>query len=102
MAANISALYKKDDETDKLNYRPISLLSVSGKLMKSKVASTIVTHVAGQGLRNPHQWPCEKGHSTELLLVKITDDGCSARNMSKAKFSLTFEKRLTRVSTPFY
>jgi len=42
--------------------------------MEPKVASTIVTHVAGQGLWNPHQWVCKKGHSTDLLLVKITDD----------------------------
>ena len=24
--------------------------------------------------RDPHQWAYKKGHSTELLLVKITDD----------------------------
>jgi len=65
-AANISALYKSDDKTDKHNYRPISLLSV--------VTSTITLHVTGQGLGNPHQWAYKKGHSTELLLVKITDD----------------------------
>ena len=40
-AANISALYKRDDETDKRTYRPISLISVLGKLMASIVASTI-------------------------------------------------------------
>lgn len=73
-AANISALYKSDDETVKQNYRPISLLSVPGKLMESMVASTITTHVTEQGLGNPHQWAYKKGHSTELLLVKITDD----------------------------
>ena len=38
------------------------------------MASTITSHVAGQGLGNPHQWAYKKGHSTELLLVKITDD----------------------------
>ena len=42
--------------------------------MGSKVASTIDTHVTVQGLRNPHQWAYKKGHSTELLLVKITDE----------------------------
>ena len=55
-AANISAPYKSDSETDKHNYRPISLLSVPGKLMESMVASTITTHVPGQGLGNPPQW----------------------------------------------
>ena len=80
-AANISAPYKSDDETDTHNYRPISLLSVPGKLMESVVASTITTHVTGQGLGNPHQWAYKKGHSTELLLVKITDDWRRALNM---------------------
>ena len=47
---------------------------VPGKLMESMVALTIVTHVIGQGLGNPHQWVYKKGHSTEQLLVKITDD----------------------------
>ena len=42
--------------------------------MGTMVASTIDTHVTVQGLWNPHQWVCKKGHSTELLLVKITDD----------------------------
>ena len=71
-AAKISALYKSDDETDKHNYRPISLLSVPGKLMESVLASTITTHVTGQGLGNPHQRAYKKGHSTELLQVKVT------------------------------
>ena len=68
------ALYKSDYETDKYTYRPISLLSVLGKLMASMVASTITTHVTGQGLGNPHQWAYKKGYSTQLLLVKIMDD----------------------------
>ena len=38
--ANVSALFKKDDETDKQNYRPISLLCVPGKLMEHAVATT--------------------------------------------------------------
>jgi hypothetical protein len=43
--ANVLSLYKKDDETDKSNYRPISLLCVPGKLMETCVASTITTHL---------------------------------------------------------
>ena len=55
---------------------PISPLRVPGKL----VASTVVVHVIGQGLGNPHQWAYKKGHSTELLLAKITDDWRQALN----------------------
>ena len=62
-AANISVLYKKDDETDKHNYRPISLLRVPGKLMESMVASTIDTHVTGQGLGT-----LTSGHIIKVIL----------------------------------
>ena len=71
---HFSALYKGDDETDMHTYSSISRLSVLGKLMASMVASIITMHVTGQGLGSPHQCAYKKGHSTELLLVKITDD----------------------------
>ena len=72
--ANVSTLYKKDDVTDKQNYRPISLLSVPGKLMETAVSRTITTHLSDHNLGNSHQWAYKKGHSTELLLVKMVDD----------------------------
>ena len=79
-AANISALYVSDDETDRHNYSPISLLSVPGKLMESIEASTITTHVTGQGVGNSHQLTYKKGHSTELLLMKITETRLALEN----------------------
>ena len=61
--------------TDRIGLHSVLLpLSVPGKLMASVVVSTITTYVTGQGLGNHHQWEYKKGHSTELLLVKITDD----------------------------
>ena len=72
--ANVLALFKKDDETDKQNYRPISLLCVPDKLMESVVASTITTHISDHNLSHPHQWAYKKSYSTELLLVKMIED----------------------------
>ena len=59
--ANVSALFKKDDETDKQNYRPISLLCVPGKLMEHAVATTIATHISEPNLGHPHQLAYKKG-----------------------------------------
>ena len=72
--------------------------------MVTMVTSTIDTHVTRQRLTNPHQWVCKKGHSTESLLVKITDDWRRAldKKYVEGRVFLTCEKRLTRVSTPFY
>jgi hypothetical protein len=72
--AIVSSLYKKGDETEKSNYRPISLLCVPGKLMEMCVSQTIIIHLADYELSHTHQWAYKKGHSTELLLVKMTED----------------------------
>ena len=61
--ANFIPMNKKDHETDKCNYRPISLLSVSGKTMESAVSSSIMSH----NLSNPHEWAYKKDHCTEHM-----------------------------------
>ena len=58
---------KKDQETDKCNYHPISLLSVSGKTMESAVASSIMSHISDNNLTNPHQWAYKKDRCTEHM-----------------------------------
>ena len=72
--ADVLSLYKKDDETEKGNYGPISLLCVPGKLLETCVSSTITNHLTDHQLSHPHQWAYKKGHSTELLLVKMTEE----------------------------
>ena len=72
--ANVAALYKKEDEADKQNYRPISLLCVPGKIMESCVVSSISTHVVENELAHRNQWAYKQGHSTEMLLIKMTED----------------------------
>jgi hypothetical protein len=72
--AIVSAIYKKDNETERDNYRPISILSVPGKMMETCVTSTINNHLEIHDLSNDHQWGFKQGHSTELLLVKMTED----------------------------
>lgn len=55
--ARLTPVYKKDDETDCCNYRPISLLSVPSKILKSVVNDTIVRHVyKANNLVTDNQW----------------------------------------------
>ena len=42
--------------------------------MESCVSSTITTHLTDHELSHTHQWAYKKGHSTELLLVKMTEE----------------------------
>ena len=65
--AKLTPVYKKDDETDCCNYRPISLLSVPSKILESVVNDTIVRHVTDK------QWAYRAGFSTESLLIQLTE-----------------------------
>ena len=101
-SANVSCLHKKDDETDKSNYRPISLLCVPGKLMESCVVSTITSHIADHGLSNKHQWAYKQGHSTELLLAKMSEDWRRAldNNHTVGIVFVDFRKAFDSISHP--
>jgi len=43
--ARLTPIFKKDDETDCGNYRPISLLSVPSKILEAEISDRIVKHV---------------------------------------------------------
>ena len=58
--ARSSAMYKKDDETDKQNYRPISLLCVPGKLVETQVVITLTNHIEHHNFSINHQWAYKK------------------------------------------
>ena len=81
---------KKDHETNKGNYRPISLLSISGKIMESAVASSIMSHISDNNLSNPHQWAYKKDHCTELLLSKRLGLGLGLR-LGKEHLTTTWQ-----------
>ena len=41
--------------------------------LETCVSSTITNHLTDHQLSHPHQWAYKKGHSKELLLVKMTE-----------------------------
>ena len=71
--ARVSALFKKNDETDKQNYRPISLLCVPGKLMETQVVSTVTNHVEHHNLRNKHQWAYKAAFTLQPIFWPVHD-----------------------------
>ena len=42
--ARLTPLFKKDDETDCRNYRPVSLLSVPSKILEAEIKDRVVQH----------------------------------------------------------
>ena len=66
--ARLTPIFKKDDEMDRGNYRPVSLLSVPSKILESEINDTLVCHVFIENqLATDRQWAYRTKHSTELL-----------------------------------
>ena len=80
----VNPVFKKDDETEIGNYRPISLLSVPSKILETIVADSIIHHAFIENkLITDKQWAYRRGYSTELLLVHMTEIWRSAIDSNK-------------------
>ena len=64
--AHLCRVFKKDDPTDRNNYKPTSLLSVPSKILESCMSDTVLKHVTECELLTERQWAYRKGHSTHL------------------------------------
>ena len=80
----------------------LSLLCVPGKLMESCVVSTITSHITDHGHSNKHQWAYKQGHSTELLLAKMSEDWRRAldNNHTVGIVFVDFRKAFDSISHP--
>ena len=58
----------------KNNFRPISNLAFSGKLMEYIVADQIISHLNQHSLMEEKQSAYRKSHSTETALLKVKTD----------------------------
>ena len=71
--ARLTPIYKKD-ETERGNYHPVSLLSIPSKIMESIVNDALVEHVfRDNNLVSNRQWAYRPGHSTEYLMIHLTE-----------------------------
>ena len=75
--ARLAPIYKKDDETNIGNYRPVSLLSVPGTLARLwswRLTHSRTTHIfKSNNLASEKQLAYRVRYSTELLLINLTD-----------------------------
>ena len=64
--------HKKNSKSEPSNYRPISLLSVVGKLLEQVVAGVICQHLSEHRLLSDRQFGFRPGRSTADLLTLLS------------------------------
>lgn len=72
--ARVVPVHKRSSRSDPKNYRPISLLSVVGKVFERVVADVVCHHLSDNYLLSDQQFGFRPGRSTSDLLMLLTRD----------------------------
>ncbi|PJE78229.1 hypothetical protein CI610_02839 [invertebrate metagenome] len=82
-SANVTPVHKKENKSILTNYRPISLLSIVGKLMERCIFKYVHNFLHAHSLLSPHQSGFRHGDSPVNQLLAITHDIYSALDHGK-------------------
>ena len=70
--ADVTPIFKKDDNTSKENYRPISILSALSKVFERLLSEQISNFMSGKF--SPYLCGFRKGHSTQHALLRLLEN----------------------------
>lgn len=74
LSANVCPVYKKGDRSSPNNYRPVSLTSVSCKLLEHIIFHHIIAHVEDHNIIMEYQHGFLKRHSCETQLINTMEE----------------------------
>ena len=97
--ANIVPVFKKGDKAKAQNYRPISLTSISSKILEHIIHSSIMDHFEKHSMLNSFQHGFRQRHSCETQLITTIRDFANGLN-SKSQIDailLDFAKAFDKV-----
>ena len=69
--ANVMPLFKKGDPSELNNYRPVSLLSCTSKIMERIVFKNVFNYIRDNGILSSHQSGFQSGDSTVNQLAYL-------------------------------
>ena len=72
--AQITAIFKKGDRKKAHNYRPVSLTSITCKVLESILRDQVMEHLTKNDLLSNQQFGFIKGRSAVLQLLKVLDE----------------------------
>ena len=79
--ANICAIFKKGSKADPKNYRPVSLISFTSKVMEHIVSYHISQHLSTNRIISQHQHGFRRGLSGESQLITVIYEWASVLNI---------------------
>ncbi|KAI8482827.1 hypothetical protein Bbelb_394890 [Branchiostoma belcheri] len=91
--AQISPVHKSGNCADVGNYRPVSVLSVTSKVMERLVCNQVTRYLTRCKLLTSHQSGFRRHHSTATAVQKIVEDITSGFNGSKVTVALFLDLR---------
>ena len=96
--SNVTPINKKGDASLVQNYRPISLLSLAGKLQERLVHNLLLDHLLGGGATSSSQFGFQPSSSTQEPLYQLPKPGTNIWRMGLAQFvcSWTWRRPLIR------
>ena len=72
--ANVVPIFKKGDRLHPINYRPISLTSITCKMLEHIITSNIMQHLDKYNILHDAQHGFRKHRSTETQLIQLIDN----------------------------
>ena len=79
--ANVMPVYKKDDKNIPSNYRPVSITSITCKIMEHILFSNMMAHLEHNHILVDYQHGFRSKHSTESQLITTIDDLAKTLNV---------------------
>ena len=89
--SRIFLIPKTDNPTSIKDYQQISVLSVLSKVYKHVILNQFCSFIETQNLYNTNQSGFCKGHSTNMLLLKLRDNIRTANNRSEVTLSVLID-----------
>ena len=86
--SKVVPVYKKDDNTNLSNYRPISLLPSMSKILEKVILEQFFTYLEDNNLIHRHQYGFRKHHSTEYATLHIVDYSYYKLDLKKIPINL--------------
>ena len=101
LTANVVGIYKKGDKQEPANYRPVSLTSVTCKVLEHIIYSQIMSHYNKHNFLSEYQHGFRRGYSCETQLLATVEDIQRGIDSSSSRYDLVildFTKAFDKVS----